>query len=300
MGPAGFSIETRPPGYVLRAEPEGIDARCFEKLVAEGKSALAMGARAEASARLGRALALWRGPALVDFAYSGFAQSEITRLEELRLHALEQRAEAELALGRYGDLVPELEGLVADGTLVCWGSAVALVHTEDGYTHSDWFVSDTQAGIVKTLDALRNVGRSQSLVNTTKHRDVMLHSIAHGGKTARTTSGYIRVAFWEAKPGRGDNVEEIFKKYIQPDLDAGVADGSVLMYNFDTEQVHTDAPGGYNLAVVYAGGDGLDKGAATLAARSKENPAAAEAFGAMIDNEAHRDTLSKVLAFQHK
>jgi len=193
-----------------------------------------------------------------------------------------------------------LEGLVADGTLVCWGSAVALVHTEDGYTHSDWFVSDTQAGIVKTLDALRNVGRSQSLVNTTKHRDVMLHSIAHGGKTARTTSGYIRVAFWEAKPGRGDNVEEIFKKYIQPDLDAGVADGSVLMYNFDTEQVHTDAPGGYNLAVVYAGGDGLDKGAATLAARSKENPAAAQAFGAMIDNEAQRDTLSKVVAFQHK
>src|SRR5438094_4919999 len=123
-----------------------------------------------------------------------------------------------------------LEGLVADGTLVCWGSAVALVHTEDGYTHSDWFVSDTQAGIVKTLDALRNVGRAQSLVNTTKHRDVMLHSIAHGGKTARTTSGYIRVAFWEAKPGRGDNGEEIFKKYIQPDLDAGVADGSVLMY----------------------------------------------------------------------
>ena len=94
--------------------------------------------------------------------------------------------------------------------------------------------------------------------------------------------------------------EQIFKKYIQPDLDGGVADGSVLMYNFDTQQVHTDAPGAYNLAVVYANGDGLDKGAALLTARSKENPAAAEAFGAMIDNEAHRDTLSKVLAFQHK
>jgi hypothetical protein len=193
-----------------------------------------------------------------------------------------------------------LEGLVADGTLVCWGDASALVHTEEGYTHSNWFVSETQAGIVKTLEALNDVARSQSRANTTKHRDLMLHTIAHGGKTARTTSGYIRVAFWEAKPGRGDQVEQIFKKYIQPDLDAGVADGSVLMYNFDTQQVHTDAPGGYNLAVVYAHGDGLDKGAAGLAARSKENPAVAEAFGALIDNEAHRDSLSRILAFQHK
>jgi hypothetical protein len=193
-----------------------------------------------------------------------------------------------------------LEGLVADGTLVCWGDASALVHTEEGYTHSNWFVSETQAGIVKTLEALNDVARSQSRANTTKHRDLMLHTIAHGGKTARTTSGYIRVAFWEAKPGRGDQVEQIFKKYIQPDLDAGVADGSVLMYNFDTQQVHTDAPGGYNLAVVYAHGDGLDKGAAGLAARSKENPAVAEAFGALIDNEAHRDSLSRIPAFQHK
>jgi len=193
-----------------------------------------------------------------------------------------------------------LEGLVADGTLVCWGNAYSLVHTEDGYTHSDWFVSTTQAGILKTLEAIHNVATSESLVNTTKHRDLFLHSIAHGGKTARTTSGYIRVASWEAKPGRGEQIEQVFKKYIQPDLDAGVADGSVLMYNFDSQQIHTDAPGGYNLAVVYANGDGLDKGAAALAARAKENPAAAEAFGAMIDNEAHRDTLSRVLNFQHK
>jgi len=193
-----------------------------------------------------------------------------------------------------------LEHLVADGTLVCWGSAYALVHTEEGYTHSDWFVSTTQSGIVKTLDALHDFARSQSLINTTKHRDLFLHNIAHGGKTSHTTSGYIRVAQWEAKPGRGEQIEQIFKRYIQPDLDAGVANGSVLMYNFDEEQVHTDAPGGYNLAVVYADGDGLDKSAAALAARTRDNPAAAEAFSAMMENAAHRDTLSRVLAFQHK
>lgn len=193
-----------------------------------------------------------------------------------------------------------LERLVGDGTLVAWGSDATLVHTEGGYTHGNWFVSNTQAGITKTLESLRSQSRTQALANTTKHMDLMLHTIAHGGKTARATSGYLRVAFWHAKPGRGDDVEQFFKKYIQPDLDAGVADGSVLMYNFDSQQIHTDAPGGYNLAVVYANGDGLDKSAASLAARAKENPAAGEGFGAMLETQAHRDDLSRILAFQHK
>jgi len=193
-----------------------------------------------------------------------------------------------------------LERLVADGTLVAWGSSASLVHTEDGYTHADWFVSTTQAGITKTLEALRTASRSQALANTTKHADFMLHSIAHGGKTARATSGIIRVAFWRAKPGRGDDVEQFFKKYLQPDLDAGVADGSILMYNFDSQAIHTDAPGGYNLAVVYANGDGLDKSTAKLAAHAKEDPAAGEGFGAMLENGAHRDSLGRVLAYQHK
>lgn len=193
-----------------------------------------------------------------------------------------------------------LERLVADGTLVAWGASAALVHAEDGYTHANWFVSTTQAGITKSLEALRTSSRAQALANTTKHMDFMLHSIAHGGKTARTNSGIIRVAFWLAKPGRGDDVEQFFKKYLQPDLDAGVADGSVLMYNFDSQQIHTDAPGGYNLAVVYADGDGLDKSAAKLAARSKENPAASEGFAAMLETSAHRDSLGRVLAYQHK
>jgi len=53
----------------------------------------------------------------------------------------------------------------------------------------------------KTLEALQGSSTTQALANATKHMDVMLHSIAHGGKTARTTSGYLRVAFWQAKPG---------------------------------------------------------------------------------------------------
>ena len=190
--------------------------------------------------------------------------------------------------------------LVADGTLEAYGSCAILVHAEDGYSHINWFTSASQAGIVKTLDALKGVSRSPQLVAATKHRDFLQHTIGHGGKTVNTTSGYVRVSIWQAKPGRGEDVENFFKKYIQPDLDAGVADGSVLSYNFDTEQVHTDAPGGYFLAVTYANGEGLDKAMAMLAKHAKDDPAAGEAFGSMMETKDHRDLLGRILAFQHK
>ena len=62
-------------------------------------------------------MALWRGPALADLAYQPFAQAEIARLEELRLAALEQRIDADLATGRHAEIVGELEALVAEHPL---------------------------------------------------------------------------------------------------------------------------------------------------------------------------------------
>jgi DNA-binding SARP family transcriptional activator len=62
---------------------------------------------------LAEALALWRGPALAEFAFEPFAQAAIARLEERRLVALEERIAADLALGGHADLVGELEALIA-------------------------------------------------------------------------------------------------------------------------------------------------------------------------------------------
>ena len=106
-------LRTRPPGYVLELEPDRLDLLRFERLVAEAQSALAEGRSSEAAEGFGAALALWRGPALAEFASEPFAGFETARLEEARMGALEQRIEAELQLGRHGDLVGELEALVA-------------------------------------------------------------------------------------------------------------------------------------------------------------------------------------------
>jgi len=102
------------PGYRLHVEPGELDAERFEGLAGEGASALASRSYAKASERLLEALGLWRGPALVDVQREPFAQPEITRLEELRLVAIEDRLQAELGLGRDHELVPELEALVSE------------------------------------------------------------------------------------------------------------------------------------------------------------------------------------------
>src|ERR671928_1057738 len=108
------SLETVAPGYRLAVAPEAIDLSRFEELAQQGRAALGIGDAAAAAQALGEALALWRGPALADLALEEFAQAEAARLEELRLGVLEDRIEADLALGRHGPLVAELERLISE------------------------------------------------------------------------------------------------------------------------------------------------------------------------------------------
>lgn len=106
------SIVTRAPGYLLALPADAVDVRRFERLVTEGRTALDAGRAIEAAALLERALSLWRGPALNEFAYEPFAQVEANRLEEMRLVAIEELVEARLALGRHTELVGELRALI--------------------------------------------------------------------------------------------------------------------------------------------------------------------------------------------
>jgi DNA-binding SARP family transcriptional activator len=106
-------LVTRSPGYLLRVGPDQLDLWRFEHLVRK--------ARAEDAAHradtLREALDLWRGSPLADFSYEGFALGEIRRLTELRLDVIEERIDAELELGAGGELVAELERVVADQPL---------------------------------------------------------------------------------------------------------------------------------------------------------------------------------------
>ncbi|MFL5953429.1 MAG: ATP-binding protein [Gaiellaceae bacterium] len=106
-------LETTAGGYQLRVEPDMLDAERFERLAREGKELQETGDAAGAATVLSEALALWRGPALADFENESFAQEEIRRLEELRAAATADHVDARLAAGSAGDLVGELQELVA-------------------------------------------------------------------------------------------------------------------------------------------------------------------------------------------
>jgi DNA-binding SARP family transcriptional activator len=108
------TIETRSPGYTIRLTSEQLDLTMFELLTAEADDAREPEQAAEL---LRQALGLWRGSPLADLTYEPFARAPIERLEELRLAALEQRIEVDLALGRHAELVGELEELVLDHPL---------------------------------------------------------------------------------------------------------------------------------------------------------------------------------------
>jgi DNA-binding SARP family transcriptional activator len=107
-------LHTRGRGYVLTLRDGQLDVDQFEQLAREGRHALAAGDAASAAERLRSALGLWRGQPLADFVYEPFAQAEIARLEEAQLVCVEDRIEADLALGRHRQLVIELERLVRE------------------------------------------------------------------------------------------------------------------------------------------------------------------------------------------
>lgn len=107
-------LVTQGRGYVLRTEPERVDLYRFEALIDQGRKALADRDPAGASALLREALDLWRGPPLAGLEDEPFAQPHIARIEDLRLTAVEDRIEGDLALGRHAELVGELQALASE------------------------------------------------------------------------------------------------------------------------------------------------------------------------------------------
>ncbi|MDR9452169.1 MAG: BTAD domain-containing putative transcriptional regulator, partial [Acidimicrobiia bacterium] len=141
-------LVTRTSGYMLQVGPDDVDAVRFERLVRQARGRLASDP-AGASATFEEALRLWRGPALVDFQAEPFAEMEAGHLEELRLAALEDRLSADLASGHHGEVVDELERLVAEHPFRerMWGQLMVALYRCD-----------------RQVDALRSYQRLRTLL----------------------------------------------------------------------------------------------------------------------------------------
>ncbi|HEV2451738.1 MAG TPA: AfsR/SARP family transcriptional regulator [Streptosporangiaceae bacterium] len=110
-------LQTRQNGYLLDAPGARIDVEEFRELAHAGRAASEGGDHRAAAELLGRALAIWRGPALIDVRKGRVLELEVTALEESRLAVLGRRLDADLALGRHADIISELTALVASHPL---------------------------------------------------------------------------------------------------------------------------------------------------------------------------------------
>lgn len=111
------AVESASGGYRLSVRAEDVDVCRFEDLAARGRRELAAGRAGEAASLLGAALGLWRGAALADVLDAPFAGPVATRLGDLRTAAAEDRSDAELRLGRYGEVLADLETAGAERPL---------------------------------------------------------------------------------------------------------------------------------------------------------------------------------------
>ena len=126
----GHRVVTQAPGYRLRVEAGELDLDRFETLLDHARTKRAADDPEAAGNDLREALSLFRGAPLEDLVHAPFAPAEIGRLEELRLDALEQRLEADLAVGRHAEVVGELESLAARHPFreVLWGQLMLALY----------------------------------------------------------------------------------------------------------------------------------------------------------------------------
>ena len=194
-----------------------------------------------------------------------------------------------------------LKKLVADGTLVSFGSFAVVNHQEGSATHGSWFSASSMANLLKVLDGLRTAGSATSPVfSASKHWDFILSSRDYSSHTGTFTNGYLRVATWVGKEGANDPGGKIEKASMVALLEKLLADGALHAYTIDRETIHTTNPNTFFVVLVTNGAEGLDKFNAAVEEMGKNNPIALAAFRSLLADSGHTDVLAKVATATYK
>lgn len=188
-----------------------------------------------------------------------------------------------------------MKKLVADGTLVSYGSFSVLNHQEGAPTHGTWFEAHSVANLMKVLEGLRaSPDSTNAVLSASKHWDLILESKNYSAHSGTFKNGYLRVGTWKYKAGANDPDDKILKATMVAMLEKLMADGALHSYQIDEEVVHSQNPGLFHVAIVANGAEGIDKFNAAIDENEKKNPAGWAGFGGLLDPEGHRDFLAHV------
>jgi hypothetical protein len=185
--------------------------------------------------------------------------------------------------------------LVADGTIVSYGSFSVLNHQEGSPTHGSWFSAHSMASLMKVLEGLRAAPDATGPVfSGSKHWDYILESRDYDAHSGTFTNGYLRVGHWRFKAGASDPGGKIMKATMVAELQKLFTDGALHSYQIDEETIHSEDPGAFYVAIVTNGAEGLDKFNAQVEEFEKKNPTGLAAYESLLSIEGHRDTLAHV------
>jgi hypothetical protein len=199
------------------------------------------------------------------------------------------------------DIKATMDALVADGTLVGYGTYENRIHSEASPTHGSWFQANSLANIFKALDKIyAKAGATTAPAQAaSKHWDFLFISTVHGAK-AYTGSGYLRVVSAQLKPGKEEAFRTAYRQHIVPVYEKLLADGAIVDYELDAEYVMGNAPGRFFSAVVTKDAEGLDKVRTAIADLFEKNPAVEESLTSAAEPNSRRDLLAHVTNMSRK
>jgi hypothetical protein len=196
-------------------------------------------------------------------------------------------------------VVPIVEKMAADGTILGWSTFEQVIHTPDGYTHGAAWSSTSIAGLMKVLDEIRKAGPRPGQIASTKHEDLLMQSTMYHAGTG--TPAYLRVVCANAKPEKPGEYAAALKKFLVPTFEEQLKKGAATFYGLDEQYVNTSAPSMRCLVINYPSADGMDKWAAAInATMSKWTPAERAEFTNASVLDSRRDILARITHSGHK
>ncbi len=196
-------------------------------------------------------------------------------------------------------VVPIVEKLTADGTILSWSTFEQVVHTPEGYTHGAAWSSTSISGLMKVLDEVRKAGPRPGQIAATKHEDLLMQTSMY--RMGNGTPAYLRVVCSNAKGDKPGDYTATLKKLLVPTFEEQVKKGVATYYGFDEQYVNTSAPSTRCVVITYPNAEGMDKWATAInTTMSKWSAAERAEFAGSTVPDSRRDIMARITHSGHK